>query len=68
MKNPESRSGEWWLPQSLIDSIRNAPPIPSDEHGRPTTLLGRPIVYVDDLPAVPEDLFVPQSNDTQKDD
>jgi len=57
MSDSDKRSGELWLPQSVIDQIKDAPPIPQDDEGRPTMLWGRPIKYVDDLPAIPEDLF-----------
>jgi len=58
-RTPDSdkRSGELWLPQSVIDQIKDAPPIPQDDEGRPTMLWGRPIKYVDDLPPVTEDPF-----------
>lgn len=59
-------AGEWWFPQSVIDSLNNAPPIPTDEQGRPKTLFGRPIVYTDDLPAVPENLFGPINQETKR--
>jgi hypothetical protein len=45
--------GEWWFPQDVIEQIKKAPPVPLDEHGRPKTLLGIPIVY-DDAPSEQE--------------
>jgi hypothetical protein len=45
--------GEWWFPQDVIEQIKKAPPIPLDEHGRPKTLLGIPIVF-DDPPSEQE--------------
>lgn len=58
------KDGDWWIPQSVCDEIKAASPVELDEHRRPKTLWGRPIKYVDDLPPVPEDLFVPKPEDT----
>jgi hypothetical protein len=53
MPDDSKPHGVLWLPQEVIDQIKAAPPITHDEQGRPTTLWGRPIIYVD-LPPIEE--------------
>lgn len=63
MPDESKPHGVLWLPQEVIDQIKAAPPIPQDEQGRPTTLFGRPIVYVDmDLPPLEEVLVFEKIN------